>query len=108
MAQLQPFFPKSHGKRRVDDRRVSSGVTFISRDGLWWCDTPREYGSAKTLCDRWRRLGEKGTFARLMEGFASEAILPETVIIDATYLEAHHTATSLRSKKGGLTTKRAV
>jgi hypothetical protein len=51
---------------------------------------------------------KKGTFARLMEGFASEAILPETVIIDATYLKAHHTATSLRSKKGGLTTKRAV
>ncbi len=24
MARLQPFFPKSHGKPRVDDRRVLS------------------------------------------------------------------------------------
>ena len=23
MARLEPFFPKSHGKPRVDDRRVS-------------------------------------------------------------------------------------
>lgn len=25
MARLQPFFPKSHGKPRVDDRRILSG-----------------------------------------------------------------------------------
>lgn len=25
MARLQPFFPKSHGRLRVDDRRVLSG-----------------------------------------------------------------------------------
>jgi hypothetical protein len=32
---------------------------------------------------------------------ASEAAAPKTVMIDATYLKAHRTATSLRSKKGG-------
>ena len=26
MERLRPFFPKSHGKPRVDDRRVLSGV----------------------------------------------------------------------------------
>ena len=26
MVRLQPFFPKSHGKPRVDDRRVLSGI----------------------------------------------------------------------------------
>ncbi len=25
MARLEPFFPRSHGKPRVDDRRVLSG-----------------------------------------------------------------------------------
>jgi transposase len=29
MARLEPFFPKSHGKPRVDDRRVLSGIIFI-------------------------------------------------------------------------------
>lgn len=28
MARLEPYFPKSHGKRRVDDRRVLSGIIF--------------------------------------------------------------------------------
>ncbi|MEM9523560.1 MAG: IS5/IS1182 family transposase, partial [Pseudomonadota bacterium] len=26
MARLHPFFPKSHGKPRVNDRRVLSGI----------------------------------------------------------------------------------
>jgi hypothetical protein len=42
-----------------------------------------------------------GVFARMMEGLASEADAPKTVMIDATYLKAHRTASSLRSKKGG-------
>lgn len=34
MAKLAPFFPKSHGKPRVDDRRVLSGISFVNRNGL--------------------------------------------------------------------------
>jgi len=49
-----------------------------------------------------------GVFVRIMEGLASEAAVPKTVMIDATYLKAHRTATSLRSKKGGLMTKGAA
>ncbi|MBB5772367.1 transposase [Brevundimonas vesicularis] len=36
MARLEPFFPKSHGKLRVDDRRVLSGIIFVNRNGLRW------------------------------------------------------------------------
>lgn len=43
-----------------------------------------------------------GVFARMMEGLASEAAVPTTVMIDATYLKAHHTASSLGVKKGGV------
>ncbi len=39
-------------------------------------------------------------FGRIFEGLAAEAVKPTTVIIDATYLKAHRTASSLRSKKG--------
>ncbi len=42
-----------------------------------------------------------GVFARIFEGLASEATDQKTVMIDATYLKAHRTASSLRSKKGG-------
>ena len=34
MARLQPFFPRSHGRPRVDDRRVLSGIIFINCNGL--------------------------------------------------------------------------
>ena len=113
MVRLQPFFPKSHGVPRVDDRRVLSGIIFINRNGLRWCDAPKEYGPPKTLYNRWKRWGDKGIFARMMEGLmieglASEAAVPKTVMIDATYLKAHRTASSLRLKKGDLTTNEAV
>jgi transposase len=108
MARLQPFFPKSHGKPRVDDRRVLSGITFINRNGLRWCDAPKEYGPPKTLYNRWRRWGDKGVFARMMDGLAAEAAIPKTVMIDAPYLKAHRTATSLRSKKGDQATRGAA
>lgn len=60
MARLQPFFPKSHGKPRVDDRRVLSGIIFINCNGLRWCDAPKEYGPPKTLYNRWKRWGRAG------------------------------------------------
>jgi hypothetical protein len=44
----------------------------------------------------------------LSSGLAAEAAVPKTVMIDATYLKAHRTATSLRSKKGGQATREAV
>jgi transposase len=101
MERLKPFFPKSHGKPRVDDRRVLSGIIFINRNGLRWCDAPKEYGPAKTLYNRWKRWSDKGVFARIMVGLADEKAEQETIMIDATYLKAHRTATSLRIKKWG-------
>ncbi len=44
-----------------------------------------------------------GVFARIMEGLAAEETDRSTIMLDATYLRAHHTASSLRLKKGGQT-----
>ena len=76
-------------------------MILINRNGLRWRDAPREYGPAKTLYNRWKRWGDMGVFARMMEGLAAASPEPKTIMIDATYLKAHRTATSLRSKKGG-------
>jgi transposase len=102
MERLRPFFPKSHGKPRVDDRRVLSGIIFVNRNGLRWRDAPKDYGPAKTLYNRWKRWGAMGIFVRMMEGLSAAAAEPKTVAIDATYLKAHRTASSLRVKKGAL------
>ena len=103
MARLQPFFPKSHGRPRVDDSRVLSGIIFINRNGLRWRDAPREYGPAKTLYNRWKRWSDKGVFTRMMDGLASKGADRKTIMIDATYLKAHRTASSLRVSIGART-----
>ena len=79
MARLEPYFPKSHGKPRVDDRRVLSGIIFVNRNGLRWRDAPREYGPHKTLYNRW---GQMGVFTRMMEGLFSAGVERKTVMID--------------------------
>jgi len=45
---------------------------------------------------------EQGVFARMMAGLAAEHGERKTVMIDATYLKAHRTATSMGVKKGGV------
>ena len=60
--------------------RVLSGIIFINRNGLRWCDAPRGYGPAKTLYNRWKRWDDKGIFARMMEDLASEVAAPMTVM----------------------------
>jgi transposase len=102
MKRLRPYFPKSRGRARVNDRRVLSGIIFINRNGLRWCDAPVEYGPPKTLYNRWKRWSDMGVFARIMMGLAEQAPDNQTLSIDATYLKAHRTASSLRLKKGGV------
>ena len=102
MARLRPYSPKSRGRPRVDDRRILSGIIFINRNGLRWCDAPAAYGPPKTLYNRWKRWSDMGVFARIMTGLAAEAPDNKTISIDATYLKAHRTASSLGLKKGGV------
>ena len=97
---LRPYFSKSHG--RVDDRRVLSGVIFITRDGLRWCDVQSEYGPPRTLYNRWKRWSDMGVFARIMIGLADQAPDNTTISIDATYLKAHRTASKPGARKGAV------
>lgn len=101
MARLEPYFPKNHGKTRVDDRRVLSGIVFVNRNGLRWRDAPIPYGRQKTLYNRWKRWVEQ-VLLRVMEGLAAADAEPKTIMIDATYLRAHRTALSLRVKEEAL------
>jgi len=78
---------------------VLSGIIFINRNGLRWRDAPKEYGPHKTLYSRWKHWSEKGIFARIMAGLAAEHGEEKTVMIAATYLKAHRTASSLGLKR---------
>lgn len=99
MSKIEPFFPRSHGVPRVDDRRVISGIVYVIKHGLQWKDAPRGYGPHKTLYNRFRRWTEMGIFDRIFSHLAAEDGPPDTLMIDATHLKAHRTACSL--PKGG-------
>jgi putative transposase len=99
MSKIQPFFPKSHGVARVDDRRVVSGIVYVLKYGLQWKDAPKAYGPHKTLYNRFRRWTELGVFNRIFSHLAASEGPPDTLMIDATHLKAHRTASSLL--KGG-------
>ena len=58
---LPPIPPKAWGGRpRVPDRAALSGIIFILRQGLRWCDLPQAlgYGSGVTCWRRRRRWQE--------------------------------------------------
>ncbi len=100
MERLRPFFPKSRGKPRVDDRRVLSGIIYIQKNGLQWKDAPSVYGPPKTLYNRFVRWSRMGVFARILAELARPGAQGDTIMIDSTHLKAHRTAASL--SKGGL------
>ena len=100
MERIKPFFPLSHGVPRVDDKRVLSGIIFINRNGLRWRDAPAVYGPHKTLYNRWVRWSRLGVFARILIKLANEGQDTEMLMMDATHLKAHRTASSLRVKRG--------
>ena len=66
-----------------------------------WKDAPAAHGPPKTLYNRWKRWNRMGVLARIMTELPERAQEIGTVIIDATHLKAHRTASSLRLKKGG-------
>ena len=96
--RMKPYFPKSHGKKRVSDRKVISGILYVVHNGLQWKDAPSKYGPHKTLYNRFVRWSKKGVFKHIFDELAKEQGVPEQLMIDATHLKAHRTAASLKKK----------
>jgi len=98
--RLSHDFPRSRGRKRVDDRRVLSGIIHAIRNGLRWRDAPSVDGPHKTLYDRYVRWTRSGVFDRIFTTMAEKAGPPDRIIIDATHHKAHRTSVSLRQKRG--------
>jgi transposase len=94
MEQIEPFFPLAHGVPRVDDRRVLSGIVYVIRNGLQWKDSPKAYGSHKTLYNRFIRWSRLGVFDRIFVALTEQAGRSKRLMIDATHLKAHRTSAS--------------
>jgi putative transposase len=96
--RIKPYFPRPHGRPRVDDRRVVSGIIHVIRNGLRLRDAPAVYGPSKTLYNRFIRWSKAGVFNRIFATLAAMSEATGAVMIDATHLKAHRTAASLFKK----------
>lgn len=98
MRRIEPYFPRSHGVPRVDDRRVLSGILFVIRSGMRWRDAPAGYGPHKTIYNRFIRWSRLGVFNRILAELSAQGGVTDKLMIDATHLKAHRTAASLLKK----------
>jgi len=99
-ARIVPLLPtNSRGLKRVDDRRVLSGIVHVIRSGGRWADAPAAYGPRKTLYNRFIRWAERGIWEGIFAALAGSKGAPDRLMIDSTIVKAHR---SSGGAKGGL------
>jgi len=91
-ANIEPLLPKNRpGARRVDDRRVLSGIVHVLKRGCRWRDCPTVYGPPTTIYNRFRRWTMQGVWRRLFAQLAQVAS-GDAQMIDSTSSKAHRCA----------------
>ena len=92
-ARLRPLLPTdTRGVRRVDDRRVISGIVHVLQSGCRWKDAPAAYGPHKTLYNRFVRWARKGIWEDMFTQLAAAGGPPAALMLDATHVKAHRSA----------------
>lgn len=92
-AVIEPHLPKNQpGARRVDDRRVISGIIHMLRSGGRWRDCPSAYGPCTTVYHRFNRWSRRRLWQKLLQALALAGHIGETVSIDSSYVRAHRSA----------------
>ncbi len=103
-AAIEPHLPKNRpGPRRVDDRRIISGILHVLKSGCRWKDCPPEYGPPTTVYNRFNRWSCKGHWRRILQALAEGQWITASVAMDGSYVKAHRCA---HGGKGGRKTRR--
>lgn len=113
-ARMEPLLPSNtRGLKRVDDRRVLSGIVHVIRSGGRWVDAPADYGPKKTLYNLFQRWAERGIWEDIFSALAGSEDVPDRLMIDSTIIKAHRSSSGAKGglahgiglSKGGRTTK---
>ena len=98
-AAIEPLLPRNQpGARRVDDRRVISGIVHVLRSGCRWKDCPAIYGPPTTIYNRWNRWSGRGLWMRIFHALA-DARPADVAMIDSSAIKAQRASAG---GKGGL------
>lgn len=99
-AVIEPHLPKNQpGARRVDDRRIISGIVHILKVGCRWCDCPADYGPSTTVYNRFNRWSRRGFWSKLLDALVQAGAVTKSTAIDSTYVKAQRAA--FGAKGGG-------
>lgn len=105
-ATIEPHLPKNQpGARRVDDRRVISGILHVLKTGCRWRDCPAEYGPHTTIYNRFNRWSRRRVWMNILEALVAAGVLTQSTSVDSSYVKAHRSA---HGGKGGRSAKRLV
>jgi transposase len=97
---IEPMLPKNQpGARRVDDRRVLSGIFHVLRSGCRWRDCPPEYGPRTTIYNRFNRWSRRKIWQQMLTTLTGAGHLGGTVAVDSTYVKAHRSAAGAQKKR---------
>lgn len=92
-AALAAWLPQNQpGARRVDDRRVISGIIHVLQSGCRWRDCPSVYGPYTTIYNRWNRWSRRAVWRRLFEALRQVSPDDDFHAIDSTTAKAHRSA----------------
>jgi transposase len=90
---IEPHLPKNQpGARRVDDRRVISGILHVLKVGCRWCDCPAEYGPSTTIYNRFNRWSRRGLWLKLLNALVDAGAVTRSTAIDSTSIKAQRSA----------------
>lgn len=92
---IEPLLPRGRrGARRVDDRRVISGIMHMLKTGARWRDCPAEYGPYTTVYNRFNRWSRQGVWEDIFYALAGSTGVIGGVIasIDSMHVKAHRSA----------------
>lgn len=105
-AAIEPHLPKNQpGARRVDDRRVISGILHVLKVGCRWCDCPADYGPSTTVYNRFNRWSRHGFWLKLLDALVNAGVVTRSTAIDSTYIKAQRAAFGA---KGGVRHRRSA
>lgn len=92
-AAVEPHLPRNQpGARRVDDRRVISGILHVLKIGCRWQDCPAEYGPSTTVYNRFNRWSHRQFWLNLLETLAASGAVTRSTAVDSTYIKAQRSA----------------
>ena len=95
----------SRGVKRVDDRRVITGIFHVLRTGIPLAGLPAQYGPPPTICTRFDLWTCTGIRDRAMEAVA-DAQNGDMVRLDGPSVRAHPSATALVKRPASLPKKK--